>query len=304
MSPASRPPGFPYGIGTHRSAFVDGHSASLLALTQAARYLPDPRLAGGDRPRPRRLLHRDHHGRCSAGRSRSTPCRPASATSTATGTTRTPTGTSTSAWPCGCSPRSRRRPTRRCSRSRRGTATASSCSSWCCTGSCGARSPSARTRRDPYRGLFRRDQFRDPALGHARPARPPLRLSRAATYGPSPASGSASGIEARRVGGRGRLSLPAIQHEQRPAPGRLIVEKRAQPVVDDPFRGDVAPQSVFGEFCCPPVRTGPDQMPVLGPSGLVARPLAPEAAVADRSPLVQALFGGNAEHLVVPPHGS
>ena len=37
--------GFPYGIGTHRSAFVDGHSASLLALTQAARYLPDPRLA-------------------------------------------------------------------------------------------------------------------------------------------------------------------------------------------------------------------------------------------------------------------
>jgi hypothetical protein len=37
--------GFPYGMGTHRSAFVDGHSSSLLALTQAARYLPDPRLA-------------------------------------------------------------------------------------------------------------------------------------------------------------------------------------------------------------------------------------------------------------------
>jgi hypothetical protein len=37
--------GFPYGIGTHRTAFVDGHSASLLALTQAARTLPDPRLA-------------------------------------------------------------------------------------------------------------------------------------------------------------------------------------------------------------------------------------------------------------------
>lgn len=37
--------GFPYGIGTHRSAFVDGHSASLLALTQAMRYLPDPRFA-------------------------------------------------------------------------------------------------------------------------------------------------------------------------------------------------------------------------------------------------------------------
>ena len=73
-------------------------------------------------------------------------------------------------------------------------------------------------------------------------------------------------------------------------------------MVDDPFRGDVAPQSVFGEFCGPPVRTGPDQMPVLGPSGLVARPLAPETAVADRSPLVQALFGGNAEHLVAPPH--
>ena len=36
--------GFPYGIGTHRSAFVDGHSASLLALTQAARYLPDQRI--------------------------------------------------------------------------------------------------------------------------------------------------------------------------------------------------------------------------------------------------------------------
>ena len=37
--------GFPYGMGTHRSAFVDGHSASLLALVQAARHLPDPRLA-------------------------------------------------------------------------------------------------------------------------------------------------------------------------------------------------------------------------------------------------------------------
>jgi hypothetical protein len=37
--------GFPYGMGTHRSAFVDGHSSSLLALTQAARYLPDPRFA-------------------------------------------------------------------------------------------------------------------------------------------------------------------------------------------------------------------------------------------------------------------
>jgi hypothetical protein len=36
--------GFPYGMGTHRSAFVDGHSSSLLALIQAARYLPDPRL--------------------------------------------------------------------------------------------------------------------------------------------------------------------------------------------------------------------------------------------------------------------
>ena len=36
--------GFPYGIGSHRSAFVDGHSASLLALVQAARYLPDQRL--------------------------------------------------------------------------------------------------------------------------------------------------------------------------------------------------------------------------------------------------------------------
>jgi hypothetical protein len=37
--------GFPYGMGTHRSAFVDGHSASLLALTQASRYLTDPRFA-------------------------------------------------------------------------------------------------------------------------------------------------------------------------------------------------------------------------------------------------------------------
>lgn len=37
--------GFPYGMGTHRSAFVDGHSASLLALVQAAGHLPDPRLA-------------------------------------------------------------------------------------------------------------------------------------------------------------------------------------------------------------------------------------------------------------------
>ena len=37
--------GFPYGDRySHRSAFVDGHSASLLALTQAARYLPDQRI--------------------------------------------------------------------------------------------------------------------------------------------------------------------------------------------------------------------------------------------------------------------
>jgi len=37
--------GFPYGVGSHRSAFVDGHSSSLLALVQAFRYLPDPRFA-------------------------------------------------------------------------------------------------------------------------------------------------------------------------------------------------------------------------------------------------------------------
>lgn len=37
--------GFPYGMGSHRSAFVDGHSSSLLALTQASRYLDDPRFA-------------------------------------------------------------------------------------------------------------------------------------------------------------------------------------------------------------------------------------------------------------------
>jgi hypothetical protein len=36
--------GFTYGIGSHRVAFVDGHSASLLALTQAARYIDDQRL--------------------------------------------------------------------------------------------------------------------------------------------------------------------------------------------------------------------------------------------------------------------
>jgi hypothetical protein len=37
--------GFPYGIASHRAVFVDGHSASLLALTQAARYISDPRFA-------------------------------------------------------------------------------------------------------------------------------------------------------------------------------------------------------------------------------------------------------------------
>jgi hypothetical protein len=35
--------GFTYGIASERSAFVDGHSSSLLALTQALRYLDDPR---------------------------------------------------------------------------------------------------------------------------------------------------------------------------------------------------------------------------------------------------------------------
>ena len=37
--------GFPYGMATHRAVFVDGHSASLLALTQAARCISDPRFA-------------------------------------------------------------------------------------------------------------------------------------------------------------------------------------------------------------------------------------------------------------------
>jgi hypothetical protein len=37
--------GFPYGISSQRQAFVDGHSASLLALTQAARCIPDARFA-------------------------------------------------------------------------------------------------------------------------------------------------------------------------------------------------------------------------------------------------------------------
>jgi hypothetical protein len=37
--------GFPYGIATHHAVFVDGHSASLLALTQAARCISDPRFA-------------------------------------------------------------------------------------------------------------------------------------------------------------------------------------------------------------------------------------------------------------------
>jgi hypothetical protein len=35
--------GFTYGIGTHRVVFVDGHSAALLALTEAMRHIPDPR---------------------------------------------------------------------------------------------------------------------------------------------------------------------------------------------------------------------------------------------------------------------
>ena len=37
--------GFPYGMASHRAVFVDGQSASLLALTQAARYISDPRFA-------------------------------------------------------------------------------------------------------------------------------------------------------------------------------------------------------------------------------------------------------------------
>jgi hypothetical protein len=37
--------GFPYGMASHRAVFVDGQSASLLALTQAARCISDPRLA-------------------------------------------------------------------------------------------------------------------------------------------------------------------------------------------------------------------------------------------------------------------
>ena len=37
--------GFTYGIASQRAAFVDGHSASLLALTQAMRCIEDPRFA-------------------------------------------------------------------------------------------------------------------------------------------------------------------------------------------------------------------------------------------------------------------
>jgi hypothetical protein len=37
--------GFTYGIYSQRAAYVDGHSASLLALTQAARWVDDPRFA-------------------------------------------------------------------------------------------------------------------------------------------------------------------------------------------------------------------------------------------------------------------
>jgi hypothetical protein len=37
--------GFAYGITSQRNAYVDGHSASLLALTQAARCIDDPRFA-------------------------------------------------------------------------------------------------------------------------------------------------------------------------------------------------------------------------------------------------------------------
>jgi hypothetical protein len=37
--------GFAYGIATQRAAYVDGHSASLLALTQAWRSIDDPRFA-------------------------------------------------------------------------------------------------------------------------------------------------------------------------------------------------------------------------------------------------------------------
>jgi hypothetical protein len=37
--------GFTYGIYSQRAAYVDGHSASLLALTQASRYIQDPRFA-------------------------------------------------------------------------------------------------------------------------------------------------------------------------------------------------------------------------------------------------------------------
>jgi hypothetical protein len=37
--------GFAYGVYSQRAAFVDGHSASLLALTQATRFVDDPRFA-------------------------------------------------------------------------------------------------------------------------------------------------------------------------------------------------------------------------------------------------------------------
>jgi hypothetical protein len=37
--------GFPYGIASHRAVFVDGQSASLLALTQAAKCISEPRFA-------------------------------------------------------------------------------------------------------------------------------------------------------------------------------------------------------------------------------------------------------------------
>jgi hypothetical protein len=36
---------FPYGMQSQRAAWVDGHSAALLALTHAARFVDDPRLA-------------------------------------------------------------------------------------------------------------------------------------------------------------------------------------------------------------------------------------------------------------------
>src|ERR1700680_1032476 len=91
------------------------------------------------------------------------------------------------------------------------------------------------------------------------------------------------------------------QHEER-SPTRRRFEEGGEAVLDHLLYRWLAVEPLRGELCRPPIRARPNEMAVLGPAPVVARPMSPIRRVADGLPCLEVLFAGNPKNLDKSPH--